>query len=247
MASLPRTYYTYTFLCTPPRLLSPSLTNSRHLATDNFANRLHKVTQTATDRLNRNKPISDRSRARRALIVRGYKPVDEVAALFNILKDTTAGDNAAPTENWFGGSTWKLHLSATYWVLVMLRSPVVPPLHEDDALALHEGRRWLDGQAKFDRLRDLATCKISWEEYSRGEMVRKPVLQGILNNIWDNATVLCLTPALSTMKPFVWLKNERVQGIAVDEAGNISRPDLYRAWGNTLLPCVLAGDEKVCD
>ncbi|KAL7943377.1 AAA domain-containing protein [Trichoderma barbatum] len=34
------------------------------------------------------------------------------------------------------------------------------------------------------------------------------------------------------------------KGIAVDEAGNISRPDLYSVWGNTLLPCLLCGDDK---
>ncbi|KAK4071939.1 hypothetical protein Trihar35433_4003 [Trichoderma harzianum] len=38
-------------------------------------------------------------------------------------------------------------------------------------------------------------------------------------------------------------KNELAKGIAVDEAGNISLLDLYRVWDDTLLPCLLGGDD----
>ena len=44
--------------------------------------------------------------------------------------------------------------------------------------------------------------------------------------------------------PYNMYKTEEAQAIAVDDAGNISRADLYCVWGNTLLPCLLAVDEK---
>lgn len=39
-------------------------------------------------------------------------------------------------------------------------------------------------------------------------------------------------------------KRRTTKGIVIDEAANMSRADLNRVWGNSLLPCCLAGDNK---
>lgn len=49
---------------------------------------------------------------------------------------------------------------------------------------------------------------------------------------------------MSCQRPYRPWKEELAQGVAIDEAGNISRPDLYAVWGNTLLPMAMAGDDK---
>lgn len=102
----------------------------------------------------------------------------------------------------------------------------------------------MDSQPKFGRLCDVATGKITWEEYQRGETVPQGFITGMFLHLVKQADILCTTPALSCTLPYRTWKEESARGIAVDEAGNISRPDLYTAWGNTLLPCLLSGDEK---
>jgi hypothetical protein len=163
----------------------------------------------------------------------------------NFLRDPTSGDQAAPPGNWYEMRKWKLFLSATYWLLVILRSPFVPPLKEDDHVALHMARRSISNDTTFSRLRDLAMGKISWQQYEKGPMVTEVVVMPYFEFVWCNASVLCTTPAISDMEPFCNYKRDFIQGIAVVDAGKMSRPDLYCIWGNTLLPCVLSGDEKV--
>ncbi|OPB40625.1 hypothetical protein A0O28_0007050 [Trichoderma guizhouense] len=103
-------------------------------------------------------------------------------------------------------------------------------------------QRDMNSRPEFDRLCDFATGRISWQEY-QGEAVPKGFITGMLLHIIDQADILCTTPSLSCGLPYRPWK-ERARGIAVDEAGNISRPDFYSAWGNTLLPCLISGDEK---
>lgn len=62
--------------------------------------------------------------------------------------------------------------------------------------------------------------------------------------IFEAADAICTTPSLSCKSPFKEWKETRAKGIAVEGAGSISRPDLNSVWGNTLLPCVIAGDDK---
>lgn len=59
----------------------------------------------------------------------------------------------------------------------------------------------------------------------------------------QDADVLCTTPSLSTKREFQsWRR--RARAVAVDEAANMGRADLYTVWGNTLLPCMLGGDDE---
>ncbi|KAL7931497.1 P-loop containing nucleoside triphosphate hydrolase protein [Trichoderma chlorosporum] len=105
-------------------------------------------------------------------------------------------------------------------------------------------QRDMDARSEFGGLRDVASGRISWEEYVRGKTIPQGFITGMFLHIVKQADILCTTPALSCTQPYSAWKEESARGIAVDEAGNISRPELYSAWGNTLLPCLLSGDEK---
>jgi hypothetical protein len=66
----------------------------------------------------------------------------------------------------------------------------------------------------------------------------------LLRCLIRRADVLCSTPSLSTKPLFKEWRSSQARAVAVDEAANMSRPDLYTIWGNTLLPCMLGGDDE---
>lgn len=212
-----------------------------NVATDNFAERLDCISQNVIESLNQGK-TGDKTRARRTFIVRGYKPEDEYQAFINLLRDPELGNKAAP-DNWISESNWRLHLSPSFWLLMALRSKAVCELHEDDHSDIHAVQRRLDMSAVCLRLRAVATGAMSWQEYESGSMVHRDAINNMFCTLLQSADILCTTPALSCQDDFkIW--KEKAKGIAVDEAGNISRPDLYCVWGNTLLPCALGGDDR---
>ncbi|KAI2468586.1 hypothetical protein F4781DRAFT_443454 [Annulohypoxylon bovei var. microspora] len=68
-------------------------------------------------------------------------------------------------------------------------------------------------------------------------------ITGILKALFALVDMLCTTSAMSeNVKPYAWWKANVAKGIAVNEAANMHRADLYCLWGNTLLQCFLAGD-----
>ncbi|KAJ4860637.1 AAA domain-containing protein [Trichoderma breve] len=75
-------------------------------------------------------------------------------------------------------------------------------------------------QSNLRRLRNVATGVIGYQEYKNGHTVDA-----------------------DRIRPYDFWKS-LAKGIAVDEANNVGRPDLYSVWGNTLLPCLLCGDDK---
>ncbi|KAM0249670.1 hypothetical protein ACHAQJ_008967 [Trichoderma viride] len=75
-------------------------------------------------------------------------------------------------------------------------------------------------------------------------MVPENVIKNIFCTILSHVDILCTTPALACQDELKEWREEEAKGIAVDEAGNICRPDLYSVWGNTMLPCLLVGDDK---
>ncbi|KAH8122378.1 P-loop containing nucleoside triphosphate hydrolase protein [Trichoderma asperelloides] len=202
-----------------------------NVATDNFAKRLDLISQSVTKRRNEGKPSGDKTRARRTFVMRGYKPEDEYDAFINTLQDPRIGDKAAP-RTWISDSNWRLHLSPSFWLLMALRSKAVRDLHEDDHPDIH---------AVQYRLDQSEVCV--WQEYENGPMVHKDAIKNMFHTLLQSVDILCTTPALSCQGDFkIW--KEKAKGIAVDEAGNVSRPDLYCVWGNTLLPCALGGDDR---
>lgn len=214
-----------------------------HAATDNFAARLGTMTERVTERYNSGK--EDTTRAHRKLVVRVYMEHEERIALRYLLKHPLDADNAVPHLAWQETPKWKLNLSRAFWVLVCLRSPGARELHPDDSIALHKLQDDIDKREDLDRLRAVAVGDMSWDDYRKGPIVSTETLGYLLDSVITAADIICTPPSLSDTDPRLntW-KNHKAQGIAVDDAANMVRPDLYRAWGNTLLPCLMAGDEK---
>ncbi|KAL7959265.1 WD40-repeat-containing domain protein [Trichoderma compactum] len=213
------------------------------VAADNFAEHLHRISEKFTSRLNQAKGLDD-SPAKRILIVRGYDENDEVAAFQNLLEHPQMGDEAAPPYNFAPKPKWRLHLSLAFWLLVALRSPAVRPLHADDPAGIHSLQSYLDDQSHFRRLRDVATGVISYREYRIGGTVEPNLIKAMFPRILRCTNILCTNISLSCQDPYDRWKKTVAKGIAVDEANNVGRPDLYSVWGNKLLPCLLCGDDK---
>ncbi|KAM0249672.1 hypothetical protein ACHAQJ_008969 [Trichoderma viride] len=211
-------------------------------ATDNLAERLNQISQRVTARHNEGKLAGDNTRARCTFILRGYKPDEEYEAFVNVLKGRS-GDEARPNGMWSIDSKWNLHLSPSFWLLMVLRSPAVRELSEDDPLAVYEMQAKMDIRGNCASLRAVATGVITWQEYE-SQKVEDGEIFAMFDHLLSNADIVCTTPAVSYQRPFKGWKEESAKGIAVDEAGNISRPDLYSVWGNTLLPCLLSGDDR---
>lgn len=217
-----------------------------HVAVDNFAERIQRVDNETVATLNKDKGAEDETRARRKVVIRGYRLDDEAAAVRNLLERADLGSDASPFGYWRAVSKWKLDRSLAYWLLMVLGSRAVRPMDDDDSHALHEFRASIDDPASKDlrTLRDAATGKMSWRECKEDYACTNLRLSEIFTQLIQCADIVCSTPALSDKKPFWNWKFSKARGIAVDEAANMSRPDLCSVWGNTLLPCLLGGDDK---
>ncbi|KAH0528174.1 hypothetical protein TsFJ059_003069 [Trichoderma semiorbis] len=213
------------------------------VAADNFAEHLNRISEKFTSRLNEAKALGE-SPARRILIVRGYDIDDEVAAFHKLLENPRIGDKAAPPYNFALKPKWRLHLSLAFWLLVALRSPAVRPFHGDDPVGIHSLQLYLDNQSNLKRLRNVATGVIGYQEYKNGHTVDADRIRFIMSQkILRCTNIFCTNISLSCQRPYDFWKS-LAKGIAVDEANNVGRPDLYSVWGNTLLPCLLCGDDK---
>ncbi|KAF4511827.1 hypothetical protein G6O67_001035 [Ophiocordyceps sinensis] len=94
------------------------------------------------------------------------------------------------------------------------------------------------------RLRAVATGEIQWQEYEAGAMLASDKIEGLFREIMRCADASCTTPSLSCQEPFAGWRKAVSRAVTVDEAANMSRPDLLSVWGNTIMPCVLSGDDK---
>ncbi|KAK3327407.1 putative DNA helicase [Cercophora scortea] len=215
-----------------------------NVAVDNFAARVDSIASSVTDRFNHGKKADDTTRARHKLIIRINKPVDEMNAFLRLLQHPHVGDKAAHQKGWKVAPKWKLHLSLSFWLLVMLRSPAVREFRPDESETLQALRKSIDGAPSLARLRAVASGKIDYTEYQQGPMVSRVQLGRIFEALISGADFIASTPSLSEDGKYLSWKNDKAKGIAVDEAANMSRPDLFCVWGNTLRPCVLVGDDK---
>ncbi|KAI0901692.1 P-loop containing nucleoside triphosphate hydrolase protein [Annulohypoxylon nitens] len=212
-----------------------------HVAVSNLAERIYRAAASACERLNRDKPEADIP-SRRLLVVRGYKDVEEVTATICILRNPEADPTVTAREARVT-CHWKLNLSLAYWVLCCLRSTGVKGLHEDDSAALHDLRAKIDDSQELSKLRDVATGRMSWKEYSDSGDDMKGHIVRIMQDIFPIIDILATTPAATVnVRSYAVWKSNRAMGVVVDEAAAMHRADLYTVWGNTLLPCFLAGD-----
>ncbi|KAF4497036.1 DNA helicase [Fusarium agapanthi] len=216
-------------------------------AVDNFAYRLDRQTREITERLNAGKSLDDSSRYRRKLVVRPYSFNEEINAFYMLMAKPELGKEVL--DDWkFPGEPnadvdWKFHLSAAYWLLLLFRSPAVDrSLGTDDSLALHKMQKTIDEDEELEPIRDGFPEAIV--EYLDDHFA------DLLEMLLGEADMLCVTPSTSAFVqgprtgPYETWKMRLAQGVVVDQAGTMDRPDLYRVWGNTLLPCFLIGDTR---
>ncbi|POS72433.1 hypothetical protein DHEL01_v209177 [Diaporthe helianthi] len=218
-----------------------------NVSVDNLASRVDQVTTRVVERFNKGKQPEDPTRVKYNVVLRGFKASDEAQAFVNLLRNPHDRDNAVPHRSWKATSKWTFPLSGAFWLLALFRAEVagVRQLRPDDSPALFALQKSVDEQQDFAGLRDLATGKTSWEEYSKGKMVSSNALEKLLNVLVSKADVLCTTPGMTENHEACrkW-KMTVARAVVVDEAACIHRADLYCVWGNTLLPCVLGGDPR---
>lgn len=214
-----------------------------HVAVDNFAARIDSVNSRVVDRYNQCKNFDDPTRARRKVVLRGYRPDDELRAFRKLLENPTDGDISVFSTSG-GTSKWKLNLSLAYWLLMVLGSPAVRDLAPDDSLALHRAHDRIQNARHLAKLRDVATGAITYADFQDDMSASDKSLGELLMDILYSADIVCTTSALSSRNPYRDWKEDVAKCIAVDEAANMQRPDLLTVWGNTLLPCMLGGDDK---
>lgn len=218
-----------------------------NVSVDNLASRVDKVTTRVVERFNKGKQPEDPARAKYNVVLRGFKPSDEVQAFENLLRNPHDREKAVPHRGWKATSKWTFPLSGAFWLLALFHAevPGVRQLRPDDSPALFELQKWIDEQEAFDTLRNLATGKTSWEEYSKGTMASPTTLEKLLKALVSRVDILCTTPAMTENHEIYskW-KTSKARAVVVDEAACIHRADLYCVWGNTLLPCVLGGDPR---
>ncbi|CAI6027975.1 unnamed protein product [Clonostachys chloroleuca] len=218
------------------------------VACDNAADRLIDVSKDVTRRVNSEvEPGKDGILPfRRLLVVRGYKREDEVAAFMNILQCPESINDAAP-KNGKHTPPWKLKNSLTFWLLTAIGSVVVPALRPDDCSRLHDAKRSFEKDKKLENLLKVARMDMTWEQYVKAGQAPKGRIQAMMRHVLMQADVLCTTPAESSKEPCLSWKREQARGFAIDEAACMTRPDFYSVWGNTMMPCVMAGDHLQLD
>lgn len=183
------------------------------------------------------------------LVVRGYHLFDEYDGLMRLL-----GRSRRPQTR----SRWNQHLSPSFWLLLALGSPLVRDSTPADSRIIDKIRGKVlcdDAGLNFAKL---VREEMTWAEFEalgEGNIPDRECFERWYINIIKNADALFTTPAIIKVTtppsgkvkgdtPFAdwWLANADV--IAADEAANMHLHDLYQVWGNRMLPCVLAGDER---
>lgn len=200
------------------------------VAVDNFARRINMLDERVVARHNKLLAKGDPGMIYRKLIIRGFPIRDEIKAFRNLLQRPRDGDAAAPKAEFRGVSKWKLHLSGTYWLLKALGSPAVPALNEEDNHAIHILHEQLEKHPVFAPLVAVARGKLLWTDYVGHVSNSEEKLVSLFDRLIQAADLVCTIPALSEQAPYHQWKTTYAKGIAVDEAANMGRPDLYCVW-----------------
>src|SRR5690606_16130884 len=149
----------------------------------------------------------DPSRARRKVIIRGFKADDEIAAFRTLLGNPALGNNAAPNSTWRGASQWKLQLSLAFWVLRVLRfqGQGVPILDADDSPAILKVQAALDRDPSLRALRAVAAGEL---DFSQLPSVPLASIRSMFARVLDTADLVLTTSAMSEKMPYVRYKTD---------------------------------------
>ncbi|KAL1860333.1 hypothetical protein Daus18300_009246 [Diaporthe australafricana] len=193
----------------------------------------------------------------RHVILRGFSLHIEVEAFEALLRKTGLGNDAIRLSIWRPKTPWHFHLSATFYLCLVLGLPAAGrKLTPEDSASLHKFANSLSNDKRMEGVRLLAAGEIAWDAYSRrADRLGPKETEILLVSILRLADIVLTTPALSYQapanhdkeryktNPFAEFKSKSVWA-AIDEAGGMSRADALTILGNTCLPSVLGGDHQ---
>jgi hypothetical protein len=207
-----------------------------------FVSHIWRICCSAATRCNESKTEDNQRRLRRLLVIRGFKTADELQAFMYLLQYPSEAASLALRRGFTGSSHWTLELSVAYWALVLLRSPAVPALHNDDSIKLHLLQREMDSVNELLPLRAVAMGEITWQQYIDGTPVPKRMITTIFKRLLNIVDLFGTTPAESHFESVYFNLKMRAKAVVVDEGANMSKGDFFCVWGNVLLPCLIGGD-----
>ncbi|KAH7147590.1 hypothetical protein DER46DRAFT_629669 [Fusarium sp. MPI-SDFR-AT-0072] len=216
-----------------------------HASIDIFADRLDQRARAVAARYNTIMPAGDVDRCHHRLVIRMYRPGNEINAVTQLSMNPQDVDWAARRGEFSPESHWKLHLSLAYWFLVVLRSNAVPPLHVDSKPGLVNLQADIDARPALLHLRQWATGQISSQQYAATPGAISNI-DNVLCEIMCQADFLCVHLSDAEISPIPHWKRILAQGLAVDEAGSMSRADFYAGDPNQD-PVVHTTDERDAD
>lgn len=187
--------------------------------------------------------LNDPKRRSRKLVIRGFSFEQEYQALMYLCRHPPPlpfGEEAIGRSRWSRDIKWKRNLSLAQWTLALWGGNTIGQrqIHEQDkrSLYLEHTRIMRLVDTPSANFRDLVRGNIDWAEYEAKDDNQRLSKEDILKSFeWlvTEADILCTTPALSeNVKLYSHFKTSRAQGMVIDEAAALNRPDLYCVWGN---------------
>jgi len=211
-----------------------------HVATSNFAQRLHRLGGQIAAKLDSRSP----GKFKIPFVVRGYELRSEAAAFIQMIegKHPNVKDPYYVTE-------WPLPLSPCEWLLKVVHFAQFH-LEEMDCPRLHSLRERFDAKPQYKGLRLFVAGDISFHEVARylpsgkDEDTPMGVVRDLITEVIASADAVCTTPYTSDGKVYELFKTTIARGVVLDEAGAMHQADAMQVWGPGCRPCVLAGDER---
>jgi hypothetical protein len=127
-----------------------------------------------------------------------------------------------------------LHLSLTFWLLVLFRSHAkdVRELSPDNKEDLHKLQREVDNREDLESLRAVATGKTTWQEFERGSSGYEEKIMSLMQQLLHEADMLCTAPSRTvSISMYRQWENCMAKGVAIDEAAAMKLAELYCVWG----------------
>lgn len=209
----------------------------------------------------------------RHFILRGFRLHLEAMAFKALVKNPDLGDKAIRSSTWMPKTPWRLHLSATFYLCLVLGLPAAGrKLSPEDSGKLHSLANAFAREKELKPLCDLASGRIPMAEYEN-KAVGAKVIERALEKVVMAADIPVTTPSLSHFcadQPCKGDREEReaerkrsdgpggegpeqgvynvlklsARWVILDEAGAMGRADALTVQGNTGRPCILCGDHR---
>lgn len=209
-----------------------------HVATSNFAERLHRVGGEISKKCSMSAP----------LVVRRYAIETEIAAFIKIATRRSRGADADMADP-YRATRWSLKLSPCEWLLKVVGAGDFR-LAPTDSHVLHKLREQFLTERQYDGLRRFVASEISFEAVesstTKGAMSgsASDLVKELLVCIVMNAHAVCTTPYASGESIYAEYNVEVAKGVILDEASAMLQGDALLVSGPRCRPCGKAGDPR---